>query len=263
MQIRKAVDTIQNYGQAEKYITLSVNFEKFLKRKYSSNLQKRMISSAIKSLTPENLVKEFRLRGIVFGNYVTQEERFYFLFKLQGQLNVLAKLKGTKNLGLDRLIVAFGAEGVARANAHFNPAKNLININRGRKMYYDEILKGENSFIHEYAHFVDFHQGRKNTTHAQNFDSQSPGTPFAKVLDIAYNNKEYMDQLHGDYLRSKIEVFARLIEATVTHYVYDHLKDYAAFFDRQYGGIPYLSKKEIVRSKALEKFRAAFRKVRP
>src|SRR5690554_3006358 len=118
MKIRKIVDTVAVYGQAENYIDLNISFVKFLRDQY------KIIP---KDLTAEKITKKYNLRGVAFGNYVTQEERFFFLYKADRQLEVISKLKGSKDLGFGVLTLAFGVEGSPRANAHINPRKLLIN----------------------------------------------------------------------------------------------------------------------------------------
>ena len=73
MRIKKIVDTIENYGAAEHYITFNANFQRFLRNKFKVR--------EIKDIDALDIVKKYKLRGIVFGNYVTQEERFFFLSK--------------------------------------------------------------------------------------------------------------------------------------------------------------------------------------
>ena len=45
------------------------------------------------------------------------------------------------------LSIAFGARGGGKANAHYEPSKNIINLTKGR---------GDGSFFHEIVHFLDW-----------------------------------------------------------------------------------------------------------
>lgn len=231
MKTRKASkiqDTVYNFGQAEAYIFFSAGFEKFLG-------VKGLDVEEVKRIDAFKIVKKFNLKGVVFGNYVTQEERYYFLYKISKQLEFLAKIKGNNNLGHGNLIIAFGVEGKARANAHYNPAKALINLNRGRKGNYDTILKGENSFIHEYGHYIDFVAGRRNKTLPFNFASEaekgfSSLKPFYEPVNFLVNDPFYMAKIEKSaYLSKRIEIFARLFEVTITMIAQDY-KDYRRFF---------------------------------
>lgn len=268
MKVRKAVDTIQGYGQAENYIEMDVNFRKFLSKMFPGR-DTMDIANFIKTLHPEYVVKEYNLKGIVFGNYVTQEERYYLLYKVVAQLEILRMyrhgLRGprTADIGLGRLVIAFGSEGISKFAAHFNPAKDLININRGRKQSHKTYMQGEDSFIHEYAHFVDFVLGRKNQSHNKNFDSESPETRLGKLTRIATQDAEYMERLEGQsntkYLQSDIEVFARLIEAAVTHDVQKSHPDWAPFFPQKYTDFIYLEKAKIEKAKVISTFKSVMR----
>lgn len=223
----------------------------------------------IKAIDPATIVKKFRLKGFVFGNYVTQEERYFFLFKIEKQLEILAKIKGSNNLGADVLTIGFGADGRAKANAHYNPRDQYINLARGRKTDFREILKGENSFVHEYGHFLDFVQGNSDMTTNVNFASKTVNAGeyvmglgeikeskklstrhFAQFVKIALDNEPYMERLNSPYLSSVVEVYARLFEATVTQIVREKYKSYDRFFDRSYASFQYLSSKNIAKSNA-------------
>lgn len=243
-KISKIQDTVYNFGQAEAYISFSANFEKFL------GVQGLNVNE-VKKVNALNIVKKFKLKGVVFGNYVTQEERYYFLYKISKQLEFLAKIKGNNNLGHNNLIIAFGVEGKAVANAHYNPAKALINLNRGRKGNYDSILKGENSFVHEYGHYIDFVAGRKNKSLPFNFASQaekgfSSLKSFYEPVNILVNDRSYMKNIEkSEYLSKRIEIFARTFETSVTMMAQGN-KDYKRFFDLRKYTNPIYPKREII-----------------
>lgn len=81
----------------------------------------------------------------------------------------MAKIKKSNDLGKG----VFDVEGIGKTNAHYNPQKQLINLNRGRKGNYREVLKGENSFVHEYGHFIDVVVGRADQRIAMNFSREN------------------------------------------------------------------------------------------
>src|SRR5690606_11040514 len=124
----------------------------------------------------------------------------------------------------------FGSEGKSRPNAHFSPARLLININRGRKESYKGDFKGENSFVHEYFHFIDYIQGRSESNFGENFASEAnKKTSIPKIENIRVAVKHLIDdqnygktwydeygKRYNDYLNKPIELFARLSEATIT-----------------------------------------------
>ena len=255
LKLKKIVDTIENFGAAEKYLTFDADFEKFLRATYGKK--------ELTSVDAYQLVSKYSLKGIVFGNYVTQEERYHFLYKISKQLEILAKIAGSNNLGRNVLIIAFGAQGKRGSLAHYNPSKQLINLNRGRKGKYEEVLMGEDSFVHEYAHFIDFMQGRKDQLISVNFANKYGGSKngcnpdtflYSSVIKNVFTNcKNYIDNLQGskmaEYLLSDIEIFARMFESAFTYYVCDQHKDYAVFFDeRKYSHSWYLDKKEVYKN---------------
>ena len=251
----KIVDTIGNFGAAERYIALSADFERFLKSTYGR--------VDLLKTDAEGIIKKYNLKGFVFGNYVTQEERYHFLFKISKQLEVLGKVAGSNNLGKGVLIIAFGAEGMPKANAHYNPSKQLINLNRGRKGNYKDVLKGENSFIHEYGHFLDFLQGRTDLTINKNFacESLSGGNSrtqqFSNLVSAIEQDEKYIKGLeeysNANYLKSRVEIFARIFESAFTYYVTDKWKEQHAFFDvKKYASDWYL-KKDVIKERGFGK----------
>lgn len=259
MKIAKIVDTIETYGAAEEFLNLDSDFSRFLKAKYGR-------SDVLKTNAKE-IVKKYHLKGIVFGNYVTQEERYHFLYIISKQLEVLAKIKGSNNLGENILIIAFGSQGHSGALAHYNPLDQLINLNRGRKGDYKNTLQGEDSFIHEYGHFLDYMQGsndKKNIIKTPNdyFASNNPenaitGSPktkaFAQVVNEIEADESYIKKLNqrknSKYLKQRIEIFARIFESALTYYIVDKWKSKEAFFNvKKYNSDIYLSKETILKN---------------
>lgn len=101
-------------------------------------------------INQEQILKDFGLIGFEYGNWVTQEERFNFLISAHVSLYDLALLMGRKNIGYNRLFIAFGARGKSQAAAHFEPHTNAINLTREN---------GWSSLAHEYGHFLDYYFG--------------------------------------------------------------------------------------------------------
>lgn len=251
----KIVDTIGNFGAAEKHIVFSADFERFLKSTYGR--------VDLLKVDPEQIIKKYNLKGFVFGNYVTQEERYHFVYKIGRQLEVLARLKGDNNLGKGVLIIAFGSKGIAKSAAHYNADEQLINLNRGRKGNYKDVLQGENSFIHEYGHFLDFLQGQKDSlighknkgvnfaSESTNFKGSAISLSFSSLVDKVEQNESYMKGLEGrsntKYLKSRIEIFARLFETVITYGVTTRWKKEEAVFSvNKYGADLYIKKDEAI-----------------
>lgn len=252
MRVRKIVDTIENFGAAEKYIQFDAGFERFLRKKYNR--------ADIKSINAHDIAKKYNLKGIVFGNYLTQEERFFYLFKTHGQLEFLAKLMKSNDIGKGTLIVAFGVEGKSKANAHYDPNKQLINLNRGRKTNYKYYFKGEGSFVHEFGHFIDFSTGRTDNKIRFNFSSEaylngegsSKTRAIADATKITFDVPGYVDGLshysNSEYLMKPWEMFARLFERTI-HEIAQSDPNYKPFFDRNYSKPTYLKSADLKKNK--------------
>ena len=252
-------------GAAERYLMSNKAFKRYVDRLYDLK--------EVKLISSESICKKYKLKAIVFGNYVTQAERYIFLFKINKQLELLAKIKGSKNLGKNTLTIGFGADGKAGSLAHFNPSRQFINLNRGSKEDYKEVLQGENSFVHEWGHFIDFNQGRSDRSINVNFASETIRdgeymlglgrikTGSNKVTntirlftEIASLNKDYMNDLskysNENYLKKPVEMFARLFEATITDMVHTKYKSYGPYFEDRYSKSQYLNKKIIKSSSA-------------
>ena len=247
---RKILDTVENYGAAEQYIDFNVDFVRFLRNRYNV--------AEIRNIDANYLAKKYNLKGFVFGNYVTQEERYFYLFKIARQLEYLAKIKGSNNLGKGILIIAFGAEGLSWSNAHYSPKKQIINLNRGRKADYKEFMKGENSFVHEYGHFLDFYQGHvKDKSLNYNFASENLNSKwsnkttllFSSSVNTVFENIDYIKQLPTPYYKKTVEVFARLFEAAITHYLHKKYPESKLYFDRSYTEVIYYPKNLIHKQK--------------
>lgn len=254
-RIRKIENTVGVFGAAEKYIMFDMTFEKFFRKNFGK---------IPKTLNPEDVVEKYNLKGMAFGNYVTQEERFFFVYKTEKQLEVLAKVMGSNNLGKGKLVIAFGVEGIASANAHYNPSRELINLNRGRKTNFKSFMKGESSFVHEFAHFLDFNTGRPDKKINENWASAAllgrggANTQLiSEITNIVLNDAEYMEGLNkysnSAYLQKPWEIYARLFEASITHIVHRDYPKYSAYFDRAYNKDIYYPKAKILKLKLDQK----------
>ena len=105
---------------------------------------------------PEEFRKAFSFRGVQFGNYVTQRERQRFLNEAYDALMDMAELLGIspRAIAIDgRLGFAIGARGGGKANAHYEPKENVINLTKS---------KGAGSLAHEWFHALDYYFNRGN-----------------------------------------------------------------------------------------------------
>lgn len=226
----KLIDSTYRRGRAEREIKFEADFSQFQKRGFSRR--------EILKVDIFEIQKKYNIKGFTFGNFVTQEERYFFLYKISKQLEFLGKIKGSNNLGFGKLVIGFGADGKRGSLAYYKPSEHYININRGRKADYKGLLQGENSFVHEYGHFLDRYNAIYDDTTNVNFASQSLDVlvngltvvkskkkivqTFSNFVSIARKDKEYMNDLmsfknksYVNYLTSTVEIYARLFEETV------------------------------------------------
>jgi phage gp29-like protein len=95
------------------------------------------------------LVEKMQLRGLQFGNYVTDEEREHHLLKSAEALTDLSDVLGVPAEYVSwkgRLGIAYGARGKGNATAHYEPGSVVINLTRA---------SGAGSLAHEWGHFFD------------------------------------------------------------------------------------------------------------
>lgn len=224
----KLIDSTYHRGRAEREIEYIADFQQFQKRGFSKR--------EILKVDIIEIQKKYNIKGFTFGNFVTQEERYFFLYKISKQLEFLAKLKGSNNLGFGQLVIGFGADGKRGSLAYFRPRQNYVNINRGRKSRYKGFLQGENSFVHEYAHFLDCQVAINDSTTNVNFASQSYDGKVDDIIvsktkkktvlkyadfiqplkdDIPYQ-KTIRSKFNSSYLNESVEIYARLFEECIS-----------------------------------------------
>lgn len=110
-----------------------------------------------RNMTSENFINEFGFRGVEFGNWTASDERqrmvnmaYEALMDTADILNVDPKV-----LSLDGTLgIAFGARGKSNANAHYEPAKRVINLTK---------IKGAGALAHEWGHALDHYLGELDT----------------------------------------------------------------------------------------------------
>ena len=118
---------------------------------------------------------KYKLKGIEFGQWVTNEDAYNYLAALVVALDDMAKVLGWSNIGLDNMVgIAFGARGHGRALAHFEPRSYMINLTRYKRHVTDpftgQVIKtaktrrfsytgGVGALAHEYGHALDYFFG--------------------------------------------------------------------------------------------------------
>jgi len=102
-----------------------------------------------RDVSADELLGHFGFRGIEFGNWLPQDERQSVINFAYDALNDLADLVGVDPKGISlggRLALAFGARGVGRASAHYEPGRTVVNLTR---------ISGAGATAHEWWHAID------------------------------------------------------------------------------------------------------------
>lgn len=106
-----------------------------------------------RDISPDDFLTTFGFRACEFGNWLPDIERQDVLNRAYDSLSTLARVLGVEKPFLSlggTLAVAFGARGVGRAAAHYEPTRKVINLTR---------LNGAGSLAHEWFHALDDHLG--------------------------------------------------------------------------------------------------------
>lgn len=121
----------------------------------------------------DRMIKDFGLRGVDYGNWMSQQDRTDYLSATSVALQRLSTVVGLQNLGFSgTLAISFGARGRGHAMAHYEPAARVINLTK---------LHGEGCLAHEYGHAIDYICGGCMDRNKA-FFSLSGGQSTAKIL---------------------------------------------------------------------------------
>lgn len=182
----------------------------------------------------------YGLKGIEFGNWLSQQDRVNYLCGLGVALFDLHKaLKfAPKQISLKgRVSVAFGARGRGKAVAHFEPgtfAINLTRYSRPQKVKYRKsnfnrvelILRdgGVGAFAHEYGHALDYFGGLhadKGDTFSLSRDRSTDPRPI-KALLKQNTLRGLMEKLLYKIIwknpTTRSNYYARLVKSAPTDY---------------------------------------------
>jgi hypothetical protein len=100
-------------------------------------------------IKPEGIMQAFKLRGVEYGNWVTQAEAAHHTQRAGEALQDLATILGVTPEHVSyggRLALAFGARGSGKALAHYESERKVINLTKHA---------GGGTLAHEWAHFLD------------------------------------------------------------------------------------------------------------
>lgn len=217
----------------------------------------------LKSKSEYDILTEYGFKGFEFGNWNSQADRYQRFEAFKYSVSNMAFIFGSKNIGFDFNIgIAFGARGSRGAAAHYEPDSNIINMTK---------WNGANSLMHEYAHALDYNIGAFFDQNPR-FTALSGGHTLIQPTSNTGGQFRYLMNTILNYVRStesfsvlskifkgrklhywgnSTELFARLMEAFVGYYYYDHIKDDYLVKEPKYyeelslmAGI-YLSRKEM------------------
>lgn len=113
------------------------------------NIERSAPAIAEEKIKPETLQKEYGFKSVQFGNYMddaTSREHIRHTLGALEDMSTALDLDIPKMIAETGLSMAYGARGGGGANAHYEPAKNIINLTKGR---------GDGSFFHEFVHYMD------------------------------------------------------------------------------------------------------------
>nr|MDO8088688.1 hypothetical protein [Candidatus Sigynarchaeum springense] len=140
------------HGGTERNTELSDAFDAFKKamfEKYADYTDSRF-GTILTNVNPVEMLKEdFQFKGVQFGNYVPDSERFWHVISCYGAFHDIASLlKIEKRLvSLNGILgIAFGARGSGRNAAHYESGLSVINLTRKH---------GNGAVAHEWGHFLD------------------------------------------------------------------------------------------------------------
>jgi hypothetical protein len=174
------------------------------------------------------LIDKAGLRGVQFGNSVTDAEREHHAKMAAGAMLDLASVMGfpVDAVGLGgKLGLAMGARGKGNALAHYEPSTKVINLTR---------KSGVGSLAHEWGHAFDNEMGRGEPGSRQAFLSErsiqgSPLSDAMQGLEAAWVSSGYRTRLFDElqlmvnkkqisvdkankYWNTSQEIFARTFE---------------------------------------------------
>lgn len=177
------------------------------------------------------LMDKTKMRGLQWGNSVTDSEREHHMKYVSNAFNDLTEILGLPSeMGSfnGRLGLAIGARGKGTALAHYEPSTHVINLTR---------KNGVGSLAHEWGHFFDnvsakVQNSRSEFVSKPSWQDQTNDHAVFKAFKEFSNGegyKDYQQQVHAktremgmggkksQYWRSKHEMFARAFEKYVFH----------------------------------------------
>jgi hypothetical protein len=221
--------TFGTEGSKVKYFDPAQAYVKHAERKGGRMIDAKTVEAGAKFMKDS-----LKLRGVQWGNYVTDDERVHHLTKSAEALADLADVTGLPDDAIslgNKIGLAIGARGRAGALAHYEPGTQVINLTRAG---------GVGSLAHEWGHAMDHFLGQWGKYHSdsyggsyRNTDADDPTSKAMQDVHKALSDSGFKERLRDqvrlmirsgeiskgkeDYWNSPIEVFARSFERYVQH----------------------------------------------
>ncbi|MFA4945906.1 MAG: LPD1 domain-containing protein, partial [Lentisphaeria bacterium] len=171
--------------------------------------------------TPAEIAREFGLKNVQFGNWVSEEDAKVHVPAAHAAFADLQDLLGADSPGQvsmnGRLSLGIGARGSGNARAHYETQGEIINLTK---------ISGGGALAHEWAHALDnllSKAGNPESTQAHRFvsDGQDKGVDpvvakaFHSAVQEILQGEFYQDAkaMGSAYWRRPHEMFARAFEA--------------------------------------------------
>ncbi len=199
------------------------------------------------------LERFYNLKGIEFGNWLSQQDRFNYVAGLGIALYDLSEILGfsPKQLSINGKVgIAFGARGRGAALAHFEPGTFFINLTRYQRPKKGTTLKprfdrtklltlsgGVGSFAHEFGHALDYYAGmylEKNETKAISFGHSLRTEPDKKLLkenSLTGLMERLLNKIIWKNNSTKSDYYKRLEKQKETDYYYRRNEIFARAFE--------------------------------
>ena len=223
-----------NFESEEAAYQYALEHEKKTEKK-SKQHKKKFVPDALESverqgddyrgdanISGENMMEVFGFRGGEFGNWESQNDRQFNLnYAYDAFMDLAAALDiepTDVSLG-GNLSIAFGSRGHGSALAHYEPARNVINLTK---------MKGAGSLAHEWGHAFDYfvaHALDLGYTYATSSQRLGEIRRAMKFKPSGGYTKYYEESLEQDrnysrdsmgYWSSNIEMFARAFACYVS-----------------------------------------------
>lgn len=159
-----------------------------------------------------DMLEKYSFLYTEFGRWMNNSDRADRVQALSEELQKMSKIVGFSNLGLNGSIgLSFGARGKGgKTLAHFEPWDNIINLTKTHK----------GSFVHEWAHAVDFIIGAYVNQSKLHYPLTEGGESALRkaIADVVKERRKYPLPLrNAKYWGSAVEIWARTVEDWYSH----------------------------------------------